>query len=68
MDIYDILKEGLRGEGSDKMWCTTKILSDAIEEYVPKKQQEVLKTKVYYSTNGGHFERDFANDAIACSY
>ena len=68
MDIYSILKEGLRGEGSDKMWCTTKILSNAIEEYVPEKQREAIKTKVYYSTFGGHFNRDFANSAIARFY
>lgn len=68
MDIYNILKEGLRGEGSDKMWCTTKILSDAIEEYVPEKQREVIKTKVYYSTFGGHFNKDFADSAISKFY
>ena len=68
MDIYSILKEGLRGEGSDKMWCTTKILSDAIEEYVPEKQRDILKTKVYYSTFGGHFNRDFADAAISRFY
>ena len=68
MDVYSILKEGLRGEGSDKMWCTTKILSDAIEDYVPEKQKEVIKTKVYYSTFGGHFNRDFADSAISRFY
>ena len=68
MDIYNILKEGLRGEGSDKMWCTTKILSDAIEEYVPDKQKDILKTKVYYSTFGGHFNGDFADAAISRFY
>ena len=68
MDIYSILKEGLRGEGSDKMWCITRILSDSIEEYVPEKQKEVLRTKVYYSTNGGHFNRDFADAAIQKFY
>ena len=47
MDIYSILKEGLKGEGSDKMWCTTKILSEAVEQYVPDKQKEIIKTKVY---------------------
>jgi len=68
MDVYSILKEGLRGEGSDKMWCITKILSDAIEEFVPEKQKDVLKTKVYYGTNGGHFNRDFADKVIAKFY
>ena len=68
MDIYNILKEGLRGEGSDKMWCTTRILSDAIEQYVPDKQKEAIKTKVYYSTFGGHFNRDFADTAISRMY
>ena len=68
MDIYNILKEGLRGEGSDKMWCTTKILSDAIEDYVPEKQKEAIKTKVYYSTFGGHFNRDFADSAVSKFY
>ena len=68
MDIYSILKEGLKGEGSDKMWCTTKILSDAIEQYVPSKQKEVIKSKVYYSTFGGHFNRDFADAAISKFY
>ena len=68
MDIYNILKGGLKGEGSDKMWCITKILSDAIDEYVPEKQREILKTKVYYSTNGGHFDRDFADAAISKFY
>ena len=68
MDVYSILKEGLRGEGSDKMWCITKILSDSIEEFVPEKQKEILKTKVYYSTNGGHYDREFADRAIAKFY
>lgn len=68
MDIYGILKEGLKGEGSDKMWCTTKILSDAIEQYVPDKQKEAIKTKVYYSSFGGHFNRDFADAAISKFY
>lgn len=68
MDIYSILKEGLKGEGSDKMWCTTKILSDAIEQYVPNKQKDTIKTKVYYSTFGGHFNRDFADAAISKFY
>ena len=68
MDIYGILKEGFKGEGSDKMWCDTKILSDSIEEYVPEKQKEKLKTKVYYSTYGGHFNRDFADRIIAKFY
>ena len=68
MDVYSILKEGLRGEGSDKMWCITKILSDSIEEYVPEKQRNLLLTKVYYSTNGGHFDEDFADEAISKFY
>lgn len=68
MDIYNILKEGLKGEGSDKMWCITKILSDSIEEFVPEKQKEAIKTKIYYSTNGGHFNRDFADRAISKFY
>lgn len=68
MDVYSILKEGLKGEGSDKMWCITKILSDSIEEYVPEKQKDILKTKVYYSINGGHFDRDFADRAISKFY
>jgi len=68
MDVYSILKEGLRGEGSDKMWCITKILSDSIEEFVPEKQKEILKTKVYYSTNGGHYDREFADRAITKFY
>lgn len=68
MDIYGILKEGLNGEGSDKMWCTTRILSDAVEEFVPEKQKDLLKKRVYYSSFGGHFNRDFANESIAKFY
>ena len=68
MSIYDILKEGLKGEGSDKMWCITKILSDSIEEFVPEKQKESLLTKVYYSTNGGHFDKEFADKAMKKFY
>ena len=68
MDIYSILKEGLRGEGSDKMWCITKILSDSIEEYVPEKQKEALLNRVYYSVNGGHFDKDSADRALTKLY
>lgn len=68
MDIYNILKEGIKGEGSDKMWCITKILSDSIEEFVPEKQKDVLKTKVYYSTNGGHYDKSFADKSISKFY
>lgn len=68
MSIYNILKEGLRGEGSDKMWCITKILSDSIDEFVPDKQKEILSNKVYYSVNGGHFNKEFADKTIARFY
>ena len=68
MDIYSILKEGLRGEGSDKMWCITKILSDNIEEYVPEKQKEALLNRVYYSINGGHFDKESADMAVVKMY
>lgn len=33
-----------------------------------EEQREILKTKVYYSTNGDHFDRDFANAAISKFY
>lgn len=68
MSVYSILKEGLRGEGSDKMWCTAKILSDSIEEYVPEKQKEALLNKIYYSMNGGHFDKETADRAVAKFY
>lgn len=68
MDIYTILKEGLKGEGSDKMWCITRILSDNVEEFVPEKQKDKLMTKVYYSVNGGHFNKEFAEKAISRMY
>ena len=68
MDIYNILKSGLKGEGSDKMWGITKILSDIIEEHVPEKQKESLFNKVYYSVNGGHFNRESAERIIPRLY
>lgn len=68
MSIYSILKEGLRGEGSDKMWCITKILSDSIDEYVPEKQKNTLLNKIYYSMNGGHFDAEFAEKAVVDMY
>ena len=68
MTVYSILKEGLKNEGSDKMWCTTKILSDSIEEFVPEKQKEVLLNKIYYSMNGGHFDKESAERAISKMY
>lgn len=68
MDIYTIIKDSLKGEGSDKMWCVTKILSDYIEEYVPEKRKHALLTKVYYGTNGGHYNEEFAEKSIAKFY
>lgn len=68
MSIYSILKDGLKGEGSDKMWCTTKLLSDYIDEYIPEKQKNILMTKVYYSMNGGHFNDEFAEIAMEKMY
>ena len=68
MDIYSILKDSLKEEGSDKMWCITKVLSDSIESFVPEKQKEVLLNKVYYSVNGGHFNKEFADMTIPRFY
>lgn len=68
MDVYSILKEGLKGEGSNKMWCVTKVLSDAVNDFVPEKQKESLMTKVYYSVSGGHFDKGFADRAISKFY
>ena len=68
MNVYDILRNGLKGEGSDKMWCTTKILSDSIDEFVPEREKEKIVRQVYYSVNGGHFDKAFAEDAISRFY
>lgn len=68
MDIYSILKEGLRGEGSDRMWCITRILSDSVEEYIPEKQKDALYNRVYYSVNGGHFDKVFADRVMPKMY
>lgn len=68
MDIYSILRTGLNGEGSEKMWYTTKILSDSIEEFVPEKQKDILYNKIHYSIYGGHFDKESAEKAISKFY
>jgi hypothetical protein len=68
MDVLSILKDSLGNEGSDKMWCITKILSENIEKFVPEKQKESLMSQIYYSVNGGHFNKDFAEKAISKMY
>ena len=68
MTVYDILKQGLKDEGSDKMWCITKILSDSIDQYIPDKSKDSLMTKVYYGLNGGHFDKEFADRVMSHMY
>ena len=68
MDIYSILMDNLKGEGSERMWCVTKILSDSVDEFMPEKQRDALLHKVYYSVNGGHFNREFADLVMSKMY
>ena len=68
MSIYDILSIGLNGKGPDEMWKLTRLLSDSIEECMPADKLDSLKSKVYYSLYGGHFNREYADKTISKFY
>ena len=68
MSVYQILKDSLKGEGSEKMWKITQLLSDTIDSYIPEDKKEHLMTTIHYSINGGHFDKEFADKAISRFY
>lgn len=68
MTVYNLLREGLQGEGTEKMWSVTKILSDSIEEYLPEKDKESLENCLYYHIYGGHFNKEFADKVMPRFY
>ena len=59
MNIKDIVK---------KYGGNMEILSEAMEEYVPKEELNKLAKKVYESTQGKHFDEEFAKEQISKMY
>ena len=59
MDIKNIVK---------KYGGNMEILSEAMEEYVPKEELTKLAKKVYESTQGKHFDEEFAKEQISKMY
>ena len=66
--IYEIIKSHSEGKGEDTMWKSTKLISDAIEADMPKDAADKLKHNIYAMMCGGHFNEDFAKEAVSKMY
>ena len=66
--IHDIIKTHSDGKGVGMMWQTTKMISDAIEADMPKESADRLKRDLYALMCGGHFNEDFAREAVRRMY
>lgn len=68
MTTYNLLKEGFKEEGSEKLWQVIKILSNSVDTCTSEQQKEALINCLYYQIYGGHYNREFADKAIAKFY
>ena len=66
--IYEIIKAHSDGKGEGMMWKSTKMISDAIEAEMPKEAADKLKRDIYALMCGGHFNEDFAKEAVSKMY
>lgn len=66
--IYDIIKANAADKGEDIMWASTKIISDAVEEFIPADAKDHLRREVYELMCGGHFNEHFAKEAVRRMY
>ena len=57
-----------KGQGEGMMWETVRIVSDAVEKSMSDKDREALQAKLYGILSGGHYDEDFATEAVSKMY
>ena len=50
------------------MWSITKVISNYVDAYIPEEKKVELMKQLYYSMNGGHFNKHFAEQVISNMY
>ncbi len=60
------IKDIIKRYGSNN--STIDILSDKLQEYIPESEYENLAKDIYESTQGKHFDEEFAKDQISKMY
>ena len=66
--LYDITLRLGKGQGEEMMWDTLRVVSDAIEGGLSEKDRMALNSKIYGLLSGGHFDEDYAMDAVSRMY
>lgn len=68
MTFYDITKKYGDGKGLDMMWKAITVVSQALENSMPKEELNKLKKTIYAMLTGGHYDKDFATETVRGMY
>ena len=68
MTIYELTKKYGAGKGEGVMWKTVQVISDAVEESMPKESRNKLVREIYDEMSGGHYDEAFAMEDIGKMY
>lgn len=66
--LYDITKRLGSGKGESMMWDTLKVVSEAVDNGFSEKDKAVLMSQIYGMLSGGHFDEDYAVEAVEKMY
>ena len=68
MTLFDLTKKYGSGRGEETMWKTVQAVSEMVEAKMDEESKRCLIRSVYASMSGGHYDRDFAKEDVACMY
>ena len=66
--LYEITKRMSEGKGEPMMWETVKVVSESIERAMSDKDKAELMAKIYGMLSGGHYDEDYAVEAVSKMY
>lgn len=66
--MYELIQKYGKGKGEPVMWKSINILDKALKEYMPEDKYKALERCIYYQMEGGHYNREFADEQLKKMY
>ena len=66
--LYDMTKRLGKGQGESMMWDTVKVVSEFVDHKMSDKDKDEMMAKLHGMLSGGHFDEDYAVEAVTKMY
>lgn len=68
MTLFELIRKYGKNKGEDVMWQSTQMISDTLEKHLDKDELLKVKKEAYAMMNGGHYNKEFAEEQISKMY